>query len=215
MIMFENLTPTSKKFDHPVFALSGVEWESYTWSSGTNAGNIYDIHATREDGASLELTARDDGQVYATVQVQIGYGETADVGQLHPDAETAATWALAFQPATREAAGVVWIQTHERVDYKCWKAGLGTHDRAEIASYSVENWGVERHIMIGERGFTLKLTGYDFGHERERDGRIKTFEEAALAATGIFGLVADRAGDEYRQGFDDGRQALKATVAGL
>lgn len=121
------------------------------------------------DGARLRLTERDDRQVYATVQVQIGNGETADVGQLHPDAETAATWALAFQPATCEAAGVMWIQTHERGNYECWKAGLGTNDRAEITSFSVEDWGVERHIGIGARGFTLKLTGYDFNHER--DGR--------------------------------------------
>lgn len=211
--MFNNLTPTGKAFGKPVFTLGGVEWESYVWSVGPNAGEIYEIHVTREDGMRLKLTERNDGQVYSTMQAQIGHGETRDIGRLHPDAETAATWALVFQPAIREAAGVVWIQTHERGDYELWEAGLGSRDRAKIASHSVGDWGVERYTRIGERGFTLRLDGYEFDHER--DGRIKTFEEAALAATGIFGLVADRSGDEYRQGFEDGRQAVKAAIAGL
>lgn len=212
--MFENLTPTGKDIlGQPVFSLAGVQWESWVWRVGADAGKIHEIHTTREDGTLLKLMERAGGKVGATVTVQIGHGETADISQAHPDVEAAARWALAFQPITRVAAGVVWFQTLNNKDFESWKVGLGPRDRAEISRFRGDDWSVERYVGMGLRGFTLKLTGYD--HLDDGDGRLKTFEEAAEVALGIFGLVADRTGDRYRQGFEDGRQALKAAVAGL
>lgn len=198
--------------ENPVYGLAGVEWESWKYPGAV------ELRRERPDGVRVEISLHKDGKVYARLNVKIGHGETASISELHQDADSAAAWALAFQPVTREAGGAVWVQTSNLPDYQTWETAAGPKDTLEIARHKdPEDWSVERTIWAGARIFRMTLTGFDrTGYRNEEgDGRIKSFEEAAHAALGIFRLMAGRAGDQYRQGFEDGRQALKAAIAEL
>lgn len=87
MNTFDHIAP-----DDPPVLLAGVEWEHNPDPHG-----ITQLRTTLKDGVRIVLDAR-GGSIWATVKTPTGRdgSEYSRVIEGHPDAESAARWALSY-----------------------------------------------------------------------------------------------------------------------
>lgn len=210
--MFENLKPVNDDPRFPKYLIAGVEWLGYVWS-GDRA--LCEATHTRSDGCVVRLGGGAQDGVRLSMKKELAPGVAAEKSETFDSIEKAAEMGLVAEFDTVEAAGEVWFQCRDGDAYSEWVCAFGPHDEGKVIRFQHSGFHCSRTIEVKDRVFKVEHYGNRLG-QGDKDAEIKTFEEAAQACASLFdSLLMCRGGDEAKDAFKAGRNALKREISAL